>query len=86
MDEALKTYDQDHAASVAERGFFQNLEHGLSTACKTLRSCKICGKLSGGTYMPLYTADIWAFRHLTHELSRLQMHTLCGEAYEKSNK
>jgi len=48
--------------SVAERGFFQNLEHGLSTACKTF------GKLSGGKYVPLYNADIWAFTNLRFTL------------------
>ena len=31
----------------------------------------ICYKLSGGKYMPLYTADIWAFTNLSFNLGHM---------------
>jgi len=61
-------HDQDHAVFSRSDG----KPSSRTVPCmQALGICKHFGKLSGGKYMPLYTADIWAFTNLSFNLGHM---------------
>ena len=58
---------QSRLSSVAG-GFFSKPNSRTVLHARLCAATSILGKLSGGKYMPLYTADIWAFTNLSFTL------------------
>lgn len=57
LDEDMKTYDQDHAVSVAVMGFFSKPSSRAVHCMQDIAHESICRKPPGGKYMVLCTAD-----------------------------